>query len=70
MKENRGIIHQMEYPKPLKYSKPRGITKRDIFLVAMFIYGKNIHYTENLIREEEDLDIALNHYNLIRQWKL
>ena len=56
----------------IDYGRPaRRITYRDIFMVKIHICGGQLlKYTVDKITTEEQLDVALKHYQFLRKYNL
>lgn len=52
-------------------TKRQGITKRDIVLVYIHIYGEyEMPYTKNKVYSEEQLDIEVDHFYFLNKYNL
>ena len=53
------------------YSKPIGLTSRDIVLASIYVFGyKIMRYSRNRITSEEELDIEVEHYQFLKKYNL
>ena len=53
------------------YNRPVGISRRDIILVRIYIFGGfKMKYSGNYITTEEELDIEVEHFLFLRKYNL
>lgn len=67
-----GLFAQLKKGKVFEYKElVRGITKRDITLVYILLYGDyEMPYTKNRATTEEDLDIEVEHFYFLNKYNL
>jgi len=67
MIQNKPIIWKMSRD----YKRPSGITKRDVYLASMYVFGgKIMPYTKNTITTEDELDEEIIHFYFLNKYNL
>lgn len=73
MKNNKGIFWQLRHKKIIYPKHSSGITRRHVKLAYMYIWGLNgIYgtYDNPDLNGEEELDIALEHWEFLYKYNL
>jgi len=53
------------------YSRPKGITKRDLTLAVMYMFGTyTMKYSNNVVTTEEELDNEIAHFYFLNKYNL
>lgn len=70
MKEyNKGMLWQMKN-NPVQQPRKHGITREDLFMSKLYIFGETIKHTEEIVNDLEDLHQAIEHYRFLSKYNL
>ncbi len=71
IESNKGILWQIKNNPIIAYSRPNGMTSRDLALAMMDIYnGYFMKYSGNKVTTEEELDIEVTHFKFLNKYGL
>lgn len=55
----------------ISYKRPSGISRRDVYLASMYVFGgKVMPYTKNIITTEDELDEEVTHFYFLNKYNL